>query len=57
MVAPCEEAQDGISFVDMSARHIALLAAYDISHKNDLMALDALYVAEPKLGPSKKAAS
>ena len=57
VVAPCEEALDGISFVDMSARHIALLAAYDISHKHDLMALDALYVAEPKLGPSKKATS
>lgn len=57
VVAPSEEAQDGISFVDMSARHIALLADYDMTHNHDLMALDALYVAEPKLGPSKKAAS
>ena len=41
----------------MTASHIALLADYDLRHENPLAPLDALYVAEPKLGPAKKASS
>lgn len=39
---------------EMSARHIGLLADRDIRDGARLLPLDALYVAEPKLGPSKK---
>lgn len=39
--------------VDMSARHIGLLAHRDLKDGAHLGALDPLYVAAPKLGPSK----
>lgn len=49
--------QDSMRPIDMTASHIALLADYDLRHENPLAPLDALYVAEPKLGPAKKASS
>ena len=57
ILPPHQDGSTRLAMIDMTARHIALLAAHDIAHKNPLLALDALYVAEPKLGPSKKVAS
>ena len=63
IACPAQDQTDAISdemrdkgilqMTDMTARHIASLAYYDISHNNPLLPLDALYVAEPKLGPKK----
>ena len=43
----------GALVVDVSARHIAQLARHDLQKGAPLGPLDALYVAAPKLGPTK----
>lgn len=54
---PCEQKDDDRAvIVEMTASHIALLADKDILRAKDdtaLPPLDPLYVAAPKLGPSK----